>query len=96
MTARAVSATIGTVSHSVPAGLSSGAGVGGSSPLTTIQLRADRDVVKAALDVEPLDECLASPGLSTHRAKVVKPLLDRVVRRKTRMGLTRGDRRYYG
>jgi len=38
------SATIGTVSHSVPAGLSSGAGVGGSSPLTTIQLRTDRVV----------------------------------------------------
>ncbi|MDZ7730897.1 MAG: MMPL family transporter [Natrialbaceae archaeon] len=37
-------ATIGTVQHQVPAGLSSGAGMGGSSPLTAIQLRADRVV----------------------------------------------------
>ena len=35
-------ATIGTVSHEVPSGLSSGAGQGGSSPLTTIQQRIDR------------------------------------------------------
>ena len=42
--ARAASAgaTIGTVSHEVPAGLSSGAGQGGSSPLTPIQQRIDR------------------------------------------------------
>ncbi|WP_302082940.1 efflux RND transporter permease subunit [Salinibaculum rarum] len=33
------SATIGTVSHNIPAGLESGAGQGGSSPLTSIQLR---------------------------------------------------------
>ena len=42
--ARAASAgaTIGTVSHEVPAGLSAGAGQGGSSPLTPIQQRIDR------------------------------------------------------
>jgi len=38
------SATIGTVQHSIPSGLSTGSGVGGSSPLTSIQLRADRVV----------------------------------------------------
>ncbi len=37
-------ATIGTVQHSVPSGLAAGAGVGGSSPLTSIQLRAERVV----------------------------------------------------
>lgn len=34
------SATIGVVQHQIPGGLSAGAGVGGSSPLTAIQLRA--------------------------------------------------------
>ena len=33
------SATIGVVEHEVPSGLSSGAGMGGTSPLTSIQLR---------------------------------------------------------
>ncbi len=40
--ATSAGATIGTVSHEVPSGLSSGAGQGGSSPLTTIQQRIDR------------------------------------------------------
>jgi predicted RND superfamily exporter protein len=35
------SATIGTLAHEVPAGLTSGAGQGGSSPLTPIQLHVD-------------------------------------------------------
>ncbi|MFC6974122.1 RND family transporter [Halomicroarcula sp. GCM10025709] len=35
------SATIGLVTHEVPAGLSSGSGQGGSSPLTSIQQRSD-------------------------------------------------------
>ena len=35
-------ATLGTVTHEVPAGLSAGAGQGGSSPLTSIQQRIDR------------------------------------------------------
>ena len=35
-------ATIGTVSHQLPSGISSGAGQGGSSPLTPIQQRIDR------------------------------------------------------
>jgi len=37
-------ATIGTVSHEIPAGISSGSGQGGSSPLTPIQIQA-QDVV---------------------------------------------------
>ena len=40
-------ATIGTVSHEVPAGISSGSGQGGSSPLTPIQIQA-QDVVGTA------------------------------------------------
>ncbi len=35
------SATIGTVTHELPAGVSEGAGQGGESPLTPIQLRVD-------------------------------------------------------
>jgi predicted RND superfamily exporter protein len=38
------SATIGVVTHEVPAGLSTGSGQGGSSPLTAIQVRADHIV----------------------------------------------------
>ncbi|MEF8851064.1 MAG: MMPL family transporter [Haloarculaceae archaeon] len=41
------SATIGTVTHEVPAGLSAGAGQGGTSPLTAIQLEA-RHVIEPA------------------------------------------------
>jgi predicted RND superfamily exporter protein len=40
--AASASATLGTVTHEVPAGLSAGAGQGGSSPLTPIQQRIDR------------------------------------------------------
>ena len=40
--AASASATIGTVSHQLPSGISSGAGQGGSSPLTPIQQRIDR------------------------------------------------------
>ncbi|MEF8842280.1 MAG: MMPL family transporter [Haloarculaceae archaeon] len=39
-TAASASATIGVVTHEIPSGLSSSAGQGGSSPLTSIQLRA--------------------------------------------------------
>ena len=45
------SATIGTVQHSVPSGLATGAGVGGSSPLTSIQLRAERVVDTVGGDI---------------------------------------------
>ena len=38
------SATIGVISHEVPAGLSSGSGQGGSSPLTSIQQQAEFQV----------------------------------------------------
>jgi predicted RND superfamily exporter protein len=41
-TAASAPATIGTVSHQLPSGISSGAGQGGSSPLTPIQQRIDR------------------------------------------------------
>jgi predicted RND superfamily exporter protein len=36
------SATIGTITHEVPAGIASGAGTGGESPLTSIQFRIQR------------------------------------------------------
>ena len=42
------SATIGVISHEVPAGLSSGSGQGGSSPLTAIQQQAGFQVDSAA------------------------------------------------
>jgi len=42
------SATIGVVTHEVPAGLSSGSGQGGSSPLTAIQQQAEFQVDSAA------------------------------------------------
>jgi predicted RND superfamily exporter protein len=42
------SATIGVISHEVPAGLSSGSGQGGSSPLTAIQQQAEFQVDSAA------------------------------------------------
>jgi len=42
------SATIGVVTHEVPAGISSGSGQGGSSPLTSIQQRSDFTVQSAA------------------------------------------------
>ncbi|QIO23913.1 RND family transporter [Haloarcula sp. JP-L23] len=42
------SATIGLATHEVPAGISSGSGQGGSSPLTGIQHRADYVVQSAA------------------------------------------------
>jgi len=42
------SAAIGVISHEVPAGLSSGAGQGGSSPLTAIQQQAEFQVDSAA------------------------------------------------
>ncbi|MBV0900595.1 efflux RND transporter permease subunit [Haloarcula salina] len=42
------SATIGVVTHEVPAGISSGSGQGGSSPLTSIQKQADFTIQSAA------------------------------------------------
>ncbi len=45
------SATVGVVRHSVPAGLAAGAGVGGSSPLTDLQLRARHVVATVGGDV---------------------------------------------
>ncbi|MBO4249107.1 MMPL family transporter [Halomicrobium sp. IBSBa] len=42
------SASIGVISHEVPAGLSSGSGQGGSSPLTAIQKQAEFQVDSAA------------------------------------------------
>ncbi|PSP95453.1 RND transporter [Halobacteriales archaeon QS_4_62_28] len=42
------SATIGVVTHEVPAGISSGSGQGGSSPLTAIQQQAEFQVDAAA------------------------------------------------
>jgi predicted RND superfamily exporter protein len=44
-------ATIGVVQHSVPAGLSAGAGMGGSSPLTEIQVRAQSVVDTVGGDI---------------------------------------------
>jgi predicted RND superfamily exporter protein len=45
------SATIATVTHELPGGLSSGAGQGGSSPLTDIQLRVDSVVETVDSDI---------------------------------------------
>ncbi|MEF8829404.1 MAG: MMPL family transporter, partial [Haloarcula sp.] len=45
--AASASATIGIVTHEVPAGISSGSGQGGSSPLTSIQRQADFTVSSA-------------------------------------------------
>ncbi|WP_101297732.1 efflux RND transporter permease subunit [Halegenticoccus soli] len=45
------SATIGVVEHSIPAGLASGSGQGGESPLTPIQVRAQRVVDTVGGDI---------------------------------------------
>ncbi|MFB6224748.1 MAG: RND family transporter [Haloarcula sp.] len=46
--AASASATIGIATHEVPAGISSGSGQGGSSPLTSIQSRAEFTVSSAS------------------------------------------------
>ncbi len=60
------SATIGVVTHELPAGLSSSsAGQGGSSPLTPIQLRAQRIVGTVGGDITVFGSGLVSQEFST-------------------------------
>ena len=59
------SATIGVVQHSVPAGLSAGAGMGGSSPLTSIQLRAETVVDGVGGDIRVFGSGVFADEFST-------------------------------
>ncbi|MFB6184444.1 MAG: RND family transporter [Haloarculaceae archaeon] len=58
------SATIGVVSHELPAGISSGSGQGGSSPLTPIQERIQRIVASVGGDIDVFGSGLISAEFS--------------------------------
>jgi hydrophobe/amphiphile efflux-3 (HAE3) family protein len=59
------SATIGVVTHEVPAGLSSGSGQGGSSPLTPIQQRVQRIVAATGGDITVFGSGITAQEFST-------------------------------
>ncbi|MFB6154270.1 MAG: RND family transporter [Haloferacaceae archaeon] len=63
--AGSASATVGVVRHEVPAGLSQTAGQGGSSPMTAIQLRAQRVVATVDGDITVFGSGLISDEFST-------------------------------
>ncbi|MFB6353041.1 MAG: RND family transporter [Halobacteriales archaeon] len=64
-TAASASATIGVVQHSVPAGLAAGAGMGGSSPLTSIQLRVESVVDTVGGDIRVFGTGIFADEFST-------------------------------
>ncbi|MFC4356445.1 RND family transporter [Halobium salinum] len=59
------SATIGVVTHEVPAGLSSGSGQGGSSPLTPIQQEIQRIVATTGGDITVFGSGITAAEFST-------------------------------
>jgi predicted RND superfamily exporter protein len=63
-TAASASATIGVVTHEIPSGLSSSAGQGGTSPLTSIQLRAQFVVDSVDGDIRVFGDGIISSEFS--------------------------------
>ena len=59
-TAASASATIGVVTHEIPAGVSESAGQGGTSPLTPIQLRAQYVVSSVDADIRVFGDGIIS------------------------------------